>query len=189
MGAYRLHFNDLWRFGRCKLPLAMVVLLIGVAVACSSAGDTGGQPPSRSDPPASTGPLLRASQTVSAVVDAVTLATESLPSASEPAVPIAVTTAERNTLLAEITFVHDGFRTQVTDTIEGIVTPSESAGRTLVVSLENLSSPSSGLNTRATINFGDFDNYIEIPTESGPLRLHLHRDGTLQPEADPKGFT
>ena len=57
-------------------------------------------------------------------------------------------------------------------------------------SLQNLSPPSGSLQNRATINFDrGIDNYVELPTRGGPLRLYLHRDGTLRSEADSGGFT
>ena len=68
--------------------------------------------------------------------------------------------------------------------------PEESVGGKLIVSLRNLSPSEGSFDTRATINFSrDFVNYVEVATESGPLRLHLHRDGSLQLEPDDGGFT
>ena len=94
------------------------------------------------------------------------------------------------TLLAEAAFTHNGFRTQVERQVEVIALPSGNNPTNLVVKLENLSASSGSLNTRATLNFDrGFDNYIEVPTEDGPLKLHLHRDGTLVLEADNGPFT
>ena len=93
-------------------------------------------------------------------------------------------------ILAETTFVHNDFRAQVSEELQVTNAPDSSSGKTLVVSLNNLSSSSGSFESRVTINFSnEFNNYVEVPTESGRLRLHLNRDGTLRLDPDSGGFT
>ncbi len=93
-------------------------------------------------------------------------------------------------LVGETTFSHSGFRTQVTESFSFEAALSDGTVTTITLSLQNLSRPSGSLQTRATINFNrTIDSYLELPTIDGPLRLYLHRDGTLRTEADPGGFT
>ena len=94
------------------------------------------------------------------------------------------------TVIAQEHFVHSGFRTQVDHSIEIVALPPMDTGGGLIVNLENLSTPTGSISTRATINFArQFDNYIEIPTSAGTLVLHLHRDGTLRSTPDDGPFT
>ena len=94
------------------------------------------------------------------------------------------------TVIAHEQFVHRGFRTQVDHSFEITALPPSDTAVNLTVNLENLSTPSGSIGTRATINFaGQFDNYIELPTSAGPLVLHLHRDGTLRSTPDDGPFT
>ena len=93
-------------------------------------------------------------------------------------------------LVGEVTFTHSGFRTQVTKALPFEAALENRPVATVELSLQNLSQPSGSLRTRATINFDrTIDNYVELPTRGGPLKLYLHRDGTLSSEADPGGFT
>lgn len=98
-------------------------------------------------------------------------------------------------VLAKTTFVHDGFRTEVSKTIEGKEVGSRASspagGRQAVtVSLRNLSQSTGGIQSRATINFASgLNNFVVLPTGEGPLTLYLHRDGTLGPSPDDGGFT
>lgn len=156
--------------------LGIVVVLLSVAVACSS-DDT------PSVPTTSTSPTP-------------TPQTQTPPIANSTATPVPVSSGEATSVEDESStiiderFVHNGFQTQVSRSVEVTDVPAESVGRTLVVGLRNLSQSSGSFQTRATINFSrEFDNYIEVPTNSGLLRLHLHRDGTLQRDADGGGFT
>jgi hypothetical protein len=93
-------------------------------------------------------------------------------------------------LVGEVTFTHSGFQTQVTKALPFEAALEEGHVATVELSLQNLSQPSGSMRTRATINFDrTIDNYVELPTKGGPLRLYLHRDGTLRSESDPGGFT
>ena len=98
-------------------------------------------------------------------------------------------------VLAETTWVHNGFRTQVSRTLraEETVSRASSAARgkqAVTVSLRNLSPATSGIQSRATVNFApDFDNFVVLPGAEGPLILYLHRNGTLDPSPDAGGFT
>ena len=96
----------------------------------------------------------------------------------------------KEVIVGEVTFTHSGFRTQVTRALPFEAPSIDVAVANIEFSLQNLSRPSGSLQTRATINFDRaIDNYVELPTRGGPLRLYLHRDGTLRPEADSGGFT
>ncbi|MCI0869682.1 MAG: hypothetical protein J4O08_08195, partial [Chloroflexi bacterium] len=98
--------------------------------------------------------------------------------------------AAAENIIAEFAFEHDGFRTQVAGESEVTSVPDQSGGSTLTVRLRNLSRPAGSTNSRATINFSrEFDNYIEIPTSAGRMRLFLHRDGALRTEPDSGAFT
>lgn len=98
-------------------------------------------------------------------------------------------------MLAETTWVHNGFRTQVSRTLraEETVSRASSAARgkqAVTVSLRNLSPATSRIQSRATINFApDFDNFVVLPGVEGPLILYLQRNGTLDPSPDAGGFT
>ena len=60
----------------------------------------------------------------------------------------------------------------------------------VTVRLRNLSEPSGGLDTRATINFGGpYGNMLVLPTADGVQLVHLHRDGALREQADEGRFT
>ena len=82
--------------------------------------------------------------------------------------------------------------------IDGLVEGMETIGRTLTLSLRTPRlRPDGRSQSRGVINFGKWlldgnpqlDNYIDIPTIDGPLRLHLNRDGTLQFEEDDGAYT
>ncbi len=82
--------------------------------------------------------------------------------------------------------------------IDGLVEGEETTGRTLTLSLRTPRlRPDGRSQTRGVINFGKWlldgnpqlENYIDIPTIDGPLRLHLNRDGTLQFEEDGGAYT
>ena len=98
-------------------------------------------------------------------------------------------------VLAEATFVHDGFRTEVSDNLEGAEIGSQASSaaegrQTLTVSLRNLSRSTGGIQKRATINFAPgLNNFVVLPTAEGPLTLYLHRTGTLGLTPDTGGFT
>ena len=92
-----------------------------------------------------------------------------------------------------------GPRVYVEGTIEidGLVEGEETLGRTLTFSLQTPPlRPDGRRQSRGVLNFGKWlidgaqlDNYIEIPTAEGPLRLHLIRDGTLGFEEDGGEYT
>lgn len=98
-------------------------------------------------------------------------------------------------VLAETTFVHDGFRTEVSGTLEGKEigrkASSASEGKQIVtVSLRNLSPSTGGIQIRATINFAPgLNNLVALPTSEGPLTLYLHRTGALDLAPDTGGIT
>ena len=98
-------------------------------------------------------------------------------------------------VLAETTFVHDGFRTEVSDILEGAEIGSQASSaaegrQTLTVSLRNLSRSTGGFQKRATINFAPgLNNFVVLPTAEGPLTLYLHRSGRLGLAPDTGGFT
>lgn len=98
-------------------------------------------------------------------------------------------------VLAETTFVHDGFRTEVSDTLEGRKIGSQASSaaeskQTVTVSLRNLSQSTGGIQSRATINFASgLNNFVVLPTMEGPLTLYLHRTGALGLAPDNGGFT
>ena len=82
--------------------------------------------------------------------------------------------------------------------IDGLVEGMETTGRTLTLSLRTPQlRPDGRSQSRGFINFGKWlldgnpqlDNYIDIPTINGPLRLHLNRDGTLRFEEDGGAYT
>lgn len=109
---------------------------------------------------------------------------------TSPPFSVETVSAPDEILVGETTFTHSGFRTQVTESFSFEAALNDGPVTTITLSLQNLSRPSGSLQTRATINFNrTFDNYLELPTIDGPLRLYLHRDGTLRTEADPGGFT
>lgn len=92
--------------------------------------------------------------------------------------------------VGKVTFTHSGFRTQITKALPLETSSNKVLVASIELSLQNLSQPSDSLQTRATLNFDRaIDNYVELPTRDGPLRLYLHRDGMLGPEADSGGFT
>lgn len=165
--------------------LGIVVALLSVAVACSS-DDT---------PLVPTATRTIATTTTSASSTPVPQTqTSSITNSTATPAPTssgdATSVEEESSTIIDERFIHSGFRSQVSRSVEVTDVPTEIAGRTLVVGLRNLSRPSGSFQTRATINFSrEFDNYIEVPTNSGLLRLHLHRDGTLQRDADGGGFT
>ena len=114
---------------------------------------------------------------------------EALPSAAEAAPAASGDAAANGVILAQSQILHDGFRIEVVRTLRAGAPPAPSARR-LTLSLENLSKPSGGLSSRATVNLGtDFRNFIVLPTDDGPITLHLHRDGTLREAPDDGGFT
>ncbi len=91
--------------------------------------------------------------------------------------------------LAQTTFVHSGFRTEVSRTLKGIAPKEATTGRRLSVTLNNLSEPTGTLQSRATINFSrTFRNFVVLSSPDGPFRLYLHRDGTLRSSPDQGGF-
>ena len=98
-------------------------------------------------------------------------------------------------VLAEATFVHDGFRTEVSDTLQGedIGSQGSSAAegkQTVTVSLRNLGRSTGGIQSRATINFAPgLNNFVVFSTVEGPLTLYLHRTGALGLTPDTGGFT
>jgi len=98
-------------------------------------------------------------------------------------------------VLAEITLVHNGFRTEISRTLRGEKAASQASSaaggkQVVTVSLRNLSPATGSIQSRATINFApDFNNFVVLPTEEGPLTLYLHRTGTLDPSPDASGFT
>ena len=150
-----------------KLLVFVATLFVGVAVACSSVD--------RPSEPAVTVPLS-GPQGLPKVILADTL---SPTSAAKP-----------ESIIAAFSFAHDGFRTQVNGESGVAAVPEQPGGSTVTVYIRNLSSSSGSMNSRATINFSrDFDNYVEIPTSAGQMRLHLHRDGALRTGPDNGAFT
>ncbi len=137
---------------------------------------------------------VKANSTQPRVVETPTTASAPAASANPSAEVEAMAPASR--VLAETTFVHDGFRTEVTDTLEGEQVGSQASSaaaegtRTVTVSLRNLSQSTNGIQSRATINFAPgLNNFVVLPTLEGPLTLYLHRTGTLRLKPDNGGFT
>lgn len=172
-----------------------VTFLLVLAVAC---GTTERAPNAPADERASAvsatpTPPAKASSTGAPVLNTPT--TASPPAAS--AVPSLEAEARPSEfrVLAETTFVHDGFRTEVSDTLKGEEAgrPAASAsqvGQRVTVSLRNLSRSSGGIQSRATINFArGLNNFVVLPTLEGPLTLYLHRTGELGLAPDTGGFT
>ena len=138
-------------------------------------------------------PPVKSSSTLPQMVDTPTNAGAPTASANTSSEVEASPSASR--VVAETIFVHDGFRTEVSDTLEGVAIrshPSSTAEgkQTVTVSLRNLSQSTGGIQNRATINFAPgLDNFVVLPTVQGPLTLYLHRTGALGQAPDTGGFT
>ncbi len=173
----------------------LVPFLLILAVAC------GPTQPARNVPDATRLPAVLANPTsqVAAGSTPSTLfnptTTNSTPIAGENPSAEVESRGTASGVLAETTLVHNGFRTEVSRTLRGEKAASRASSvaggkQVVTVGLRNLSPATGSIQSRATINFApDFNNFVVIPTEAGPLTLYLHRNGTLESLPDAGGFT
>ena len=185
-GAVKINLNMIWTRVAYLIPFLLIL-----AAACGPAEPAINAPVATLEPAATTSPT-EASSTPPPAVKALVAA--SAPTASKSPSPAVAAKPTASVVLAETTLVHDGFRTEVSQTLIGakIESRASAAGgkRTVTVSLRNLSQSTGGIQSRATINFApEFNNFVVLPTPEGPLTLYLHRDGTLGPAPDTGGFT
>ena len=116
---------------------------------------------------------------------------------TDPASAIAAATAAPSTLPVETRLTIASGQLPIPGTrayidgqmeIDGVPEPSDGGVRTLTLRLHNPEFGPTGVRqSRGVISFGKWivdgeqlDSYIDVPTEEGTLRLHLHRDGTLR---------
>ena len=173
----------------------MAPILLVLAVACGPAEPVIIVPTINIVPPVSTTPTSLAKASSPQPIAANTPATASAPAASANPSSEVEARPPGSRVLAETTFVHDGFRTEVSDTLEGEEIRSEASAaakgkQRVTVSLRNLSRSTDGIQSRATINFAPgLNNFVAFPTAEGPLTLYLHRSGRLGLAPDTGGFT
>lgn len=166
--------------------VAVIAALTLLAVACGSEDEPGAGSAQTGDLTVS-GSATPAAQTVTPQLP------EPAPQSgsdtkSEPVSAI----PSRAAASGSVTFTHDGFRIDVERvvTVDDFEPYGSGEQARITVALRNLSAPSGGIDTRATINFGGpFANMLVLPTPDGVRLVHLNRDGSLQETADDGRFT
>jgi hypothetical protein len=182
-----------------KLSSLSMIAVVGV-VACSPAatvvdqGLTTGAAGVSASAPTSTPTRLSSPQGIAEDATPTPVLSLDPPTPTPTAIPTAVRIAMTSLSLPGGPRVYIEGEIQ----IDGLAEGWETTGRTLTLSLRTPQlRPDGRSQSRGFINFGKWlldgnpqlDNYIDIPTIDGPLRLHLNRDGTLQFEEDGGAYT
>ena len=116
-----------------------------------------------------------------------------------PFVPTPTATPVPTLLIAQAVVEIPGRRVSLDGVIDLVADqlPASTVGRTLTIRFDVPRSTGDGrTQPRGVLTFGKWiidenqlENYIDIPTTEGPLRLHLHRDGTLRLVEDDGSYT
>jgi hypothetical protein len=179
---------------------SLIVIAVAGAAACSPAATVVGEDPSTGEPgaseavPASTPTSTSLIQGIADEVTPTPVLSLDPPTPTPTATPTAVRIATTALSLPGGPRVYVEGEIQ----IDGLVEDEETTGRTLTFSLRTPRFRADGRSqSRGVINLGKWlldgnpqmDNYIDVPTIDGPLRLHLNRDGTLQFAEDGGAYT